>query len=201
MSRYTASHQLLLLQLFCHKRLSVWGDGIAAHIMVSWNKCRHQNVVKPSFYWKRLASSSCIGWTYALCQRQRKPSSPSFVQSSTKHGPRSSSGPSGPSVPECPTSDREEQMWLRTSTLRWNDPEDERGQREKEGASPQLALNTKSNCLQVKSSRTTQGLLCQGKIDLRVIQPKYGGNTAMSVIEGWFGKKECHAKCKVGQPV
>ena len=143
MSRYTASHHLLqllflLLQLFCHKRLSVWGDGIAAHIMVSWNKCRHQNVVKLSFYWKRLASSSCIGWTYVLCQRLRKPSSPSFVQSSTKHGP---SSPSGPSVPECPTSEREEQMWLRTSTLHWNDPEDERGQREKENASPSGSQN------------------------------------------------------------
>ena len=45
--------------LFCPKRLCVSSDGITTRIIVSWNKCRHQNVIKRSFYWK-LASCSFV---------------------------------------------------------------------------------------------------------------------------------------------
>ena len=120
-----------------------------------WHRCPYNGILEqmsPSKCCKTQLLLEAFGflfvhwldWTYVLCQRLRKPSSPSFVQSSTKHGPSSPSGPSGPggpSVPECPTSDREEQMWLRTSTLHWNDPEDEPRQREKENASPPGSQN------------------------------------------------------------
>ena len=92
-------------------------------------------------------------------------------------------------------------MWLRTSTLHWNDPEDEPRQREKENASPPGSQNQVRLLTSQKLKNSSRPHRCQGKIDLRVIRPKYGGNTATSVIEGWFGKKERHAKCKPGQPV
>ena len=122
-----------------------------------WHRCPYNGILEqmsPSKCCKTQLLLEAFGflfvhrldWTYVLCQRLRKPSSPSFVQSSTKHGP---SSPSGPSVPECPTSDREEQMWLRTSTLHWNDPEDERGQREKEAAS----LSGSQNQVQLLTSQ------------------------------------------------
>ena len=79
-----------------------------------WHRCPYNGILEqmsPSKCCKTQLLLEAFGflfvhwldWTNVLCQRLRKPSSPSFVQSSTKHGPSSPSGPSGPSGPGGPS--------------------------------------------------------------------------------------------------